>query len=229
MRMQLVPLPAMKPRQPSSRHILAKALPIDILYSLRPWLWTWNRIFNRSSGDTTVLETAPATPPAMNEAATGCEKNSRARTMRDGGVGEDMIAGVCGGGAVRSAGARGRAARLSSDSPCWILSPRGSTFGAAIPHGALRGRRARGRQASWAMPTGAGLEAREREEQRSSIEDARCGASGKREAKEKERGATQEDQRVRRPCKDSSWLPWGSSRPDVWIAALRGPCRPCGD
>ncbi|KAH0250456.1 hypothetical protein KCV00_g344, partial [Aureobasidium melanogenum] len=33
-----VPLPAMNPRNPSSRHILPKALPIDILYSSRPTL-----------------------------------------------------------------------------------------------------------------------------------------------------------------------------------------------
>ncbi len=68
MRMQLVPLPRMKPRQPSSRHIFARALPTDSLYSWRPALWTWSRILSLSRGDTTVRETAPAVPPAMKAA-----------------------------------------------------------------------------------------------------------------------------------------------------------------
>src|SRR3954470_21223418 len=91
MRMQFVPFPAMKPRQPSSRHIFARALGTDILYSVLPALWTWNNIFNRSSGDTTVLETAPATPPAQNEAKTGCPRISRMKSRRDGGGGAAMM------------------------------------------------------------------------------------------------------------------------------------------
>lgn len=70
--MQLVPFPAMRPRQPSSLHIFCSAFGTDILYSFRPALCTWKRILRRSSGDTTVRETAPATPPAMNDARTGC-------------------------------------------------------------------------------------------------------------------------------------------------------------
>ena len=77
MRMQLVPLPAMNPRQPSSLHIFASAFPTDSLYSLWPALWTWNRILRRSRGETTVRETAPATPPAQKAAITGWEKKSR--------------------------------------------------------------------------------------------------------------------------------------------------------
>ncbi len=75
--MQFVPLPLIKPLQPSSFHIFMSPFPTDILYSSRPALCIWKRIFNRSSGDTTVLETAPATPPAQNAAKTGCEKTSR--------------------------------------------------------------------------------------------------------------------------------------------------------
>lgn len=76
MRMQLVPFPRMKPFQPSSFHILPSALPTDSLYSVRPALWTWNRILRRSRGETTVRETAPATPPAQKAAITGCEMTS---------------------------------------------------------------------------------------------------------------------------------------------------------
>ncbi len=75
--MQFVPLPLMKPLQPSSFHIFMSPFPTDILYSSRPALCIWNRIFNRSSGETTVLEIAPATPPAQNAAKTGCERTSR--------------------------------------------------------------------------------------------------------------------------------------------------------
>ena len=75
--MQLVPFPAMKPLQPSSLHIFASAFGTLILYSFRPTLCTWKRIFNRSRGETTVRETAPATPPAMKEATTGCWKKAR--------------------------------------------------------------------------------------------------------------------------------------------------------
>ena len=71
--MQLVPLPRMKPLQPSSFHIFASAGPTDSLYASRPTLCTCRRIFNRSSGDTTVLDTAPATPPPQNAATTGCD------------------------------------------------------------------------------------------------------------------------------------------------------------
>lgn len=76
MRMQFVPLPAMNPLQPSSLHIFARAFGTDILYSSRPTLWTWNKILRRSRGETTVRETAPATPPAMKEATTGCARVS---------------------------------------------------------------------------------------------------------------------------------------------------------
>ncbi len=79
MRMQLVPFPAMRPRQPSSLHIFARAFGTDILYSFRPALCTWKRILRRSSGDTTVRETAPAVPPAMNDARTGCARTSLSR------------------------------------------------------------------------------------------------------------------------------------------------------
>lgn len=61
----------MKPLHPSSFHILASALCTDILYSSRPTDWIWLRIFSLSRGETTVLETAPATPPAQNAAVTG--------------------------------------------------------------------------------------------------------------------------------------------------------------
>ena len=70
-RIQFVPLPRMNPFHPSSRHIFTRAFHIDSLYSSLPTLWIWSKIFNRSSGDTIVLETAPATPPAMNAATTG--------------------------------------------------------------------------------------------------------------------------------------------------------------
>ena len=87
MRMQLVPLPAMKPRQPSSRHILPRALETDIWYSVRPALCTWNRILRRSSGETIVRDTAPATPPAMKEAMTGWAKAARTRSAVDSSKG----------------------------------------------------------------------------------------------------------------------------------------------
>lgn len=70
-RMQFVPLPAMKPLQPSSLHIFMSALWTGILYSFRPTLWTWNKILSLSRGDTTVRDTAPATPPAMKDATMG--------------------------------------------------------------------------------------------------------------------------------------------------------------
>jgi hypothetical protein len=89
--MQLVPLPAMKPLQPSSRHIFASALGTDILYSLRPTPCTWNRILSLSNGDTTVRETAPATPPAINDARTGCARISLKRSRR-GSVGGGRVA-----------------------------------------------------------------------------------------------------------------------------------------
>lgn len=74
---QFIPLPLMKPCQPSSLHILPSALPTDIWYSFRPALWTWYKIFNLSRGETTVLETAPATPPAQKAAVKGVETNAR--------------------------------------------------------------------------------------------------------------------------------------------------------
>lgn len=46
---------------------------------MRPTLWTWKRILRRSRGDTTVRETAPATPPATKEARTGCARTSLKR------------------------------------------------------------------------------------------------------------------------------------------------------
>ena len=85
MRIQFVPFPRMKPRQPSSRPIFTKAFQIDNLYSVRPTLWIWRRIFNRSSGDTIVLETAPATPPAMNAATTGSARFFLVVTQSDRG------------------------------------------------------------------------------------------------------------------------------------------------
>jgi hypothetical protein len=83
--MQLVPFPAMKPLKPSSLHIFPKAFHIDIWYASLPALCTWNRIFNLSSGDTTVRETAPARPPAMNEATTGCDTTFCSFKKRGGG------------------------------------------------------------------------------------------------------------------------------------------------
>jgi hypothetical protein len=87
--MQLVPFPAMKPLQPSSLHILARAFGTDILYSSLPTLCIWNRILRRSSGDTTVRETAPATPPATKDARTGWAKvwRMRSRAVRSGARG----------------------------------------------------------------------------------------------------------------------------------------------
>lgn len=115
---QLLPFPFMKPAKPSSRHILPRAVyqsalhlrmdegparPLNIgnLYSFRPTLCIWYRIFNRSvchvnicfltgypssspNGDTTVLDTAPAIPPAMKEATTGCEMKCVVPFKRDG-------------------------------------------------------------------------------------------------------------------------------------------------
>lgn len=40
------------------------------------------RILSRSKGDTTVRDTAPATPPAQNAATTGWEIDSRNRMDR---------------------------------------------------------------------------------------------------------------------------------------------------
>ena len=77
MRIQFVPFPLIKPRQPSSRHIFIRPFPTDSLYSSRPALCIWKRIFSLSRGDTTVLDTAPATPPAQNAAKTGCASTSR--------------------------------------------------------------------------------------------------------------------------------------------------------
>lgn len=75
--MQLVPLPRMKPLHPSSLHILPSAWPTDSLYASLPALWTCIKILSRSRGDTTVRETAPATPPAQKAATIGWEANSR--------------------------------------------------------------------------------------------------------------------------------------------------------
>jgi hypothetical protein len=79
----------MNPRQPSSLHIFASAFGTDILYSSLPTLCIWNRIFRRSSGDTTVRETAPATPPATKDATTGCANvcRMRSKAVRSGARG----------------------------------------------------------------------------------------------------------------------------------------------
>lgn len=207
MRMQLVPLPAMKPRQPSSRHILANALPIDILYSVRPWLWTWKRIFKRSSGETTVLETAPATPPAMNEAVIGCETSSRKRSMRGECVGVDMIAGVWCGGAARSAGKREvGAARLTlvGSDVAERFDICGSVAGSAAGYRGLRAARRAGlglrilgcrnageQQESCYRWTGRGCGVGEKR----IIKDARDGAVEKRERREEARREEQ-DRRI---------------------------------
>lgn len=92
--MQLVPLPRMKPRQPSSFHIFFKAPPTESWYSWRPADWIWKRIFRRSRGDTTVRETAPATPPAQKAATTGCEMNLKTlSTAVLGRTGEGRLLG----------------------------------------------------------------------------------------------------------------------------------------
>lgn len=77
MRIQFVPFPAIMPLNPSSRQIFAKALCTLILYSVCPVLCTCSRIFSLSSGDTTVLDTAPATPPAMKDATIACDIQDR--------------------------------------------------------------------------------------------------------------------------------------------------------
>lgn len=91
--MQFVPFPAMNPLHPSSLHILPSALCTDILYSSLPTLCTWNKILRRSRGETTVRETAPATPPATKDARTGCAKvcRMRSRAVRSGARGYKSI------------------------------------------------------------------------------------------------------------------------------------------
>ena len=85
--MQLVPLPLINPRQPSSFHIFIRPFPTDILYSVLPALCIWNSIFSRSRGETTVRDTAPAIPPARKAAKTGCDTVCRTCMRRDIGVG----------------------------------------------------------------------------------------------------------------------------------------------
>lgn len=83
-----MPLPLKRPTTPSSRQIrtkvwerVSKPLPFsttpDLLFctyksiTISKGFWmraTWNRILARSSGLTTVRETAPAMPPATNDA-----------------------------------------------------------------------------------------------------------------------------------------------------------------
>jgi hypothetical protein len=63
----------MKPLHPSSFRILTNAFHIDNLYSVLPTLCICSKIFNRSRGETIVLDTAPATPPAKKAAMTGSE------------------------------------------------------------------------------------------------------------------------------------------------------------
>lgn len=98
MRIQFVPLPAIMPLQPSSLHIFPNALEMLILYSSRPTFCTWSKILRRSSGLTTVRETAPATPPAMKDATTACESHARSacRGTGSGCVGW-LGAGMAGG------------------------------------------------------------------------------------------------------------------------------------
>ena len=90
--MQLVPFPRMNPLQPSSFHIFIRPFPTDILYSFLPALWIWNNIFNRSSGETTVRDTAPAIPPARNAATTGCDTVWRNRKRI--GIGDDLLSSL---------------------------------------------------------------------------------------------------------------------------------------
>lgn len=90
--MQLVPFPARNPLNPSSRHIFARAFRTDILYSVLPADCTWNKILSRSNGDTTVLETAPAIPPAINEAKIGCDTVWR-KAWKRGGEDSGTVAG----------------------------------------------------------------------------------------------------------------------------------------
>lgn len=68
-------------------HIFFRALPTDTLYSSRPADCIWKRIFSRSSGDTIVRNTAPATPPAQNSATTGWLTNTRRWSAGPGGRG----------------------------------------------------------------------------------------------------------------------------------------------
>lgn len=77
MRMQFTPLPAIMPLKPSSLQILPRAFGMLILYSVRPLDCTCSKILRRSSGDTTVRDTAPATPPATKEATTACDTHDR--------------------------------------------------------------------------------------------------------------------------------------------------------
>lgn len=87
MRIQLAPFPRIKPLQPSSLHIFMRPCRTGSLYSVLPALCIWNRILRRSSGDTTVLETAPATPPAKKAAKTGWAIVCRSCNIRDSGAG----------------------------------------------------------------------------------------------------------------------------------------------
>ena len=48
------------------------------------------RILSRSRGDTTVRDTAPATPPAQKAAMTGCETCSRKLTIDSEESSEDL-------------------------------------------------------------------------------------------------------------------------------------------
>lgn len=75
--MQFVPLPRMNPLHPSSFHIFPNACPTDNLYASLPALCICMRIFSLSRGDTTVRDTAPATPPAQKAATTGWDMVSR--------------------------------------------------------------------------------------------------------------------------------------------------------
>jgi len=68
--MQFVPFPLMKPLHPSSLHIFSNVGHTP-RYASAPGPCIWKRIFIRSSGETIVLETAPATPPAMKDVDVG--------------------------------------------------------------------------------------------------------------------------------------------------------------
>ena len=87
MRIQLAPFPRMKPFHPSSLHIFIRPCPTGSLYSVLPTLCIWNRILRRSSGDTTVLDTAPATPPARKAAKTGWAMVCRNCIIPESGAG----------------------------------------------------------------------------------------------------------------------------------------------
>ena len=76
-------------------------------------------------GDTTVRETAPATPPAMNEARTGCAIYSLALSHGEGvGGGFEVFAGVKGFGMLGTVGPMGgRELMLTEHTPAASCAP----------------------------------------------------------------------------------------------------------